>query len=264
MSREAAAWAWDPATYLRFGSERERPYFELVARIGADAPRHVVDLGCGPGGLTAALLRRWPEAVVEGIDSSPEMIEAASAFAVPGRLGFRLGDVRTWSPEHSVDVIVSNAALQWVGGGLELLCRLVAALAPGGWLAYQVPHSVPSPAHSVLHELCRTPRWEATLSDALWPPHPLAAAESLPRLHALGCTVDAWETTYFHVLQGEDAVVGWMRGTTLRPLLARLSAAEQEGFLEEYRRGLAPHFPVTAAGTVLPFRRVFSVARKAA
>ncbi|HEX4215063.1 MAG TPA: methyltransferase domain-containing protein [Candidatus Dormibacteraeota bacterium] len=261
MSREKAAWAWDPATYLRFGSERERPYFELVARIGADEAADVVDLGCGPGGLTATLLRRWPSARIEGIDSSPEMIEAAAPHAVPGSLRFRVGDVRSWSPDRPVDVIVSNAALQWVGGGLDLLDRLVAALAPGGWLAYQVPYSIPSPAHSVLRELCHTALWRDRLSDALWPPHPLASPQSLPRLHALGCTVDAWETTYLHVLQGDDAVVGWMRGTTLRPLLARLSGPEQERFLDEYRQGLAPHFPVTSAGTVLPFRRVFTVAR---
>jgi trans-aconitate 2-methyltransferase len=192
------------------------------------------------------------------------MIDAAEPLAVPGRLLFHVDDIRTWRPERPADVIVSNAALQWVGGGLGLLDRLVAALSPSGWLAYQVPYSIPSPAHSVLRELCSTARWEARLSDALWPPHPLAAAESLPRLHALGCAVDAWETTYFHVLQGDDAVVGWMRGTTLRPILARLSEAEQEAFIEEYRRGLAPHFPLTAAGTVLPFRRVFTVARRAA
>ena len=70
---------WDPGTYLRFGTERSRPFFDLVSRVQAEAPGFVADLGCGPGNLTAALAARWPAARVLGVDSSPEMIEAAQA-----------------------------------------------------------------------------------------------------------------------------------------------------------------------------------------
>ena len=69
---------WDPAVYHRYGRERSRPFFDLVARIRADRPREVVDLGCGSGELTATLAERWPEARVTGLDSSPEMIAAAA------------------------------------------------------------------------------------------------------------------------------------------------------------------------------------------
>ncbi len=72
---------WDPGTYLRFGTERARPFFDLVSRVQAEAPGFVADLGCGPGNLTAALAARWPAARVLGVDSSPEMIEAARAEA---------------------------------------------------------------------------------------------------------------------------------------------------------------------------------------
>ena len=40
---------WDPAQYLRFAGERSRPFFELLARVGAEDPQRVADLGCGPG-----------------------------------------------------------------------------------------------------------------------------------------------------------------------------------------------------------------------
>src|SRR5271165_4783577 len=131
MSREIARnGMWDPAQYLNFADQRSRPFFDLVSRIMASAPGYVVDLGCGPGQLTATLADRWPEADVAGIDSSAEMIEAASnllaeraAAGTAGRLTFRIGNVTDWKPDRPVDVIVSNAVLQWVPEHLELLPR---------------------------------------------------------------------------------------------------------------------------------------------
>ncbi|HLH84869.1 MAG TPA: methyltransferase domain-containing protein [Trebonia sp.] len=132
---------WDAGQYLRFGGERSRPFFDLLARVGAAGPRYVADLGCGPGNLTAALARRWPSAEVTGVDNAPEMIAAARASAPPGvgRLSFTLGDVRDWRPGRPPDVLVCNAVLQWVPGHHDLLIRWAGLLAPGGWLAFQVP-----------------------------------------------------------------------------------------------------------------------------
>ena len=48
---------WDPELYQRFGDERSRPFFDLTGRVAAQAPGVVVDLGCGPGTLTATLAR---------------------------------------------------------------------------------------------------------------------------------------------------------------------------------------------------------------
>src|SRR5215468_7938764 len=78
---------WDAGQYLRFGGERARPFFDLVAQVGATSPRYVADLGCGPGSLTAALAGRWPEATVVGVDNSPEMIAAARASVDNGARG---------------------------------------------------------------------------------------------------------------------------------------------------------------------------------
>ena len=44
------------------------------------------------------------------------------------------------------------------------------------------------------------------------------------RMTELGCTVDAWETTYVQDLSGENPVLEWMSGTALRPVIDRLSA----------------------------------------
>src|SRR5687767_3056527 len=69
---------WDPDRYLAYADERGRPFVDLLARVPAENPRVVVDLGCGPGNLTSLLADRWRGASVTGIDSSPEMIAAAS------------------------------------------------------------------------------------------------------------------------------------------------------------------------------------------
>ena len=74
--------------------------------------------------------------------------------------------------------------------------------------------------------------------------------------------MDAWETTYLHVLPGPDPVVEWYRGTGLRPFLEVLEAdAERERFVADYLESLRPHYPPHAAGGVLfPFRRIFLIA----
>src|SRR4051812_42862918 len=130
---------WNPQQYSKYADERGRPFADLVARIRADDPGTVVDLGCGPGNLTATLLDRWPAAIVHGVDSSPQMIETAQPLANE-RLSFEVGDLREWTAEPgSVDVIVTNATLQWIPEQLDLLPGFVRALKPGGWLAIQIP-----------------------------------------------------------------------------------------------------------------------------
>jgi trans-aconitate 2-methyltransferase len=254
---------WDPGTYLRFGTERGRPFFDLVSRVQAEAPGFVADLGCGPGNLTAALAARWPAARVLGVDSSPEMIGAAraGAGAQAGRLAFELADLRTWQPDQPVDVITCNAVLQWIPGHQQLLTSWVRWLAPGGWLAFQLPGNFDQPSHTILRELASAPRWRPLLDGAQLNRQAGEPVDYLARLAGAGCEVDAWETTYLHVLPGEDAVVDWYRGSGLRPVLAALPPGPAGEFLAEYRERIRAAYPPAPYGTVLPFRRVFVVAR---
>jgi trans-aconitate 2-methyltransferase len=255
--------AWDPATYLRYAGERARPFADLVARVHAEAPREVVDLGCGTGEPAAALAQRWPGARVTGVDSSPEMLAAAAAYSVPGRVRFVPGDVRDWRPDRPVDVLVSNAVLHWVPGHAGLLARWAAALAPGGWLALQVPGNHGAPTHRLLADLCTAPRWAGRLAAAAPPADPvLAPAGYLDVLTRAGLAADVWETTYLHVLRGPDPVLDWVRGTVLRPVLALLGD-DAAAFTSEYAAALRAAYPAQPDGTtVLPFRRVFAVGHR--
>ncbi len=252
--------SWDPATYLRWGGERARPFADLLARVDAADPRVVVDLGCGEGALTASLAARWPGARVTGVDSSPEMLAAAAAHAVDGRVVFAPGDVRDWRPGGPVDVVVSNAVLHWVPGHAGLLTRWAGHLAPGGWLAVQVPGNHRAPTHRLLADLCTSPAWADRLAAAAPPPAPvLDPAGYLDVLAAAGLSADVWETTYLHVLHGPDPVLSWVHGTVLRPVLALLGE-DAAAFTAEYAAALREAYPARADGTtVLPFRRVFAV-----
>jgi trans-aconitate 2-methyltransferase len=259
---------WDPAQYLHFADERSRPFYDLAARIGAIAPGYVVDLGCGPGNLTASLSVRWPEAQVLGIDSSADMIAAArqadyGTTAENGQLSFIVGDVSDWETARLPDVIISNAVLQWVPSHLELLPRWAGYLASGGWLAFQLPGNFDQPTHAVLRELASSARWRDRLSGVQLNRQGGEPGQYLDLLSRLGLLVDAWETTYLHVLQGPDPVTEWYKGTGLRPVLAALDPAEAREFVAEYSDHMQKHYPVAPYGTVLPFRRVFVVAHRA-
>jgi trans-aconitate 2-methyltransferase len=255
---------WDPERYLTYADERGRPFVELVARIDAEAPGSVVDLGCGPGNLTALLGERWPASTVTGIDSSPEMIIRARSD-VPG-IDFEVGDLRDWvrTTAGGVDVLVSNATLQWVPDHLQLLPALVGTVSPGGWLAFQVPGNFDEPSHTIRAELAAEASY-AEHTGGVASPDAHDAATYLAALAELGCAVDAWETTYLHVLHGEDPVFTWVSGTGARPTLEALGAVDgalRERFEAEFKRRLRAAYPETGHGVVLPFRRVFAVAQK--
>jgi trans-aconitate 2-methyltransferase len=253
---------WDPEQYGRYADERGRPFLDLIDRIDAVAPRRVTDLGCGPGNLTALLAQRWPDADIEGVDSSPEMIGKAQPLATD-RLQFRVGDVTDWLPQPDTDVVISNATLQWVPTHRELLGKWAAGLPAGGWLALQVPGNFGAPAHRLMRELANSPHWATKLSGVLRHHDAVAEpAEYAELLHAAGLQPDVWETTYLHLLTGEDPVLEWLRGTGLRPVLAALDEADGARFAAELAEALRAAYPPSGLGTIYPFRRIFAVGQK--
>jgi trans-aconitate 2-methyltransferase len=263
---------WDPQQYLNHAAHRTRPFHDLLGRIPEPprAPARIADIGCGPGNVTVLLADRWPDARITGYDNSPDMLKAAQAHAGPtpggGRLDFQEADATNWLPDETYDLIASNAALQWVRGHADRFPDWIRHLAPGGTLAFQVPGNFASPSHALLAELCDAPEWRNRLADhGRRYLHILEPAEYLDRLTALGCDVDAWETTYVQLLQGDDPVLDWTKGTALRPVLTALAddPEAREAFLARYRDLLREAYPKGPHGTVFLFRRIFVVARKA-
>ena len=262
--------SWDPTAYGRFSSERSRPLADLLAQVRADQPELVVDLGCGHGPATLTLARLWPEARVVGVDASEAMLDSARALDGDGRVEWVQSDLRDWDPAslgQAPDVVVSSSTLQWVPGHLDLLDAWVGALAAGGWLALQVPGNFDAPSHRLMRETAERHDRAGELGAALDLPAVGEPATYLRYLTRLGCTVDAWETTYLHVLdpagQDDNPVLSWVAATGLRPVLDILTDDEERAaFLGPYSEALTAAYPRTTEGVLFPFRRVFAVARK--
>jgi trans-aconitate 2-methyltransferase len=256
---------WDPQQYLKFSDHRLRPALELLDRVPLTAPALVYDLGCGTGEAARAMAERWPSAAVYGVDNSKEML--ARAGAQPSRVEWIEGDVRSWSPRAAPDLIYSNATLHWIDDHRTLFSRLLAYLAPGGCLAVQMPQSWDAPSHLLMRETLANGgvdgaslgaerlRQEASRKWVLEP------ETYYDLLAGSAATLDIWSTEYLQVLEGEDAVLEWVKGTGLRPILDGLADGEREVFLGEYARRLRIAYPMRKDGTTLfPFRRLFIVA----
>jgi trans-aconitate 2-methyltransferase len=251
---------WDPDVYLAFADQRARPFYDLLARVGAERPRRVVDLGCGAGNLTAQMARRWPDAVIEALDSSPEMVAAARERGVDATVG----DLRNWTPQRDTDVVFSNAAVQWVPEHAELMVRWAGQLPAGAWIAVQMPGAFESPSHAAVRAVARREPYAKLLRDV---PFRVGTVVDTPAHYAelligAGCTVDAWETTYVHQLTGEHPVLDWISGTVLIPVRDRLGEDRWQQFRQELIPLLADAYPARPDGTTFfPFRRVFVVAQ---
>jgi trans-aconitate 2-methyltransferase len=254
--------SWDPAQYLKFAGERMRPAVDLLARVPAPAPASVVDLGCGAGNLAALFLARWPDAKLTGVDSSPEMLARARAAHPHAR--FVHGDIGTWRPARPVDVLYSNAALQWLDGHERLFPALLGGVAPGGWLAVQMPRNFNAPSHTSIVETIEQGPWRARLEPMLRR-EPVAAPGFYWRLLEARCAeLQVWETEYLQVLEGVNPVAEYTKGTWLKQFLDRLAGAERAAFEADYRARVLAWYPPEPGGrTLFPFRRLFLVARRA-
>ncbi|MCX2731576.1 trans-aconitate 2-methyltransferase [Saccharopolyspora sp. NFXS83] len=246
---------WDPQKYLSFSEHRDRPAHDLMARVPSRRARRIVDLGCGAGNLTRLLTDRWPDAEVEATDSSPEMVEAARANGIDARRQ----DVRDWEPRPDSDVVLCNAVLQWVPEHVDLLRSWLPALPAGAAFAFQVPGNFDSPSHREIRDLLGEREVPGLLdADAVRSP-----AEYAEIVADLGLSVDAWETTYVHRLNGPDPVLEWISGTALRPVRAALSTEEWASFRAELGARLRSAYPARPDGTTwLPFRRIFVIAHR--
>ena len=254
---------WNAEQYLRFGGHRLRPVVDLIAAIDVAAPRRVIDLGCGPGNASALLRQRWPDCELTGLDNDPAML-AKARKDYPGEQWLE-DDIAAWAenqPAGLFDLVFTNAALQWLPDHPGLFPKVMGAVASGGVFACQMPRNFAAPSHALLRETMKDARWRSKLA-AYAEREPVAAPAAYYawlRPHAV--SVDIWETEYLQVLQGDNAVLEWVKGTVLVPVREALNASDYAKFTEIYGQKLRASYPRQPDGaTLLPFRRLFVVAR---
>ncbi|MFM9859384.1 trans-aconitate 2-methyltransferase [Pseudoxanthobacter sp. M-2] len=255
--------AWSPSLYVKFEDERTRPAADLLAHVPLETARRIIDMGCGPGNSTELLAARFPAATVTGVDSSPEMLAAASK-RLP-HLAFEHADLTTWMPAGPVHLLYANAVFQWVPDHLAVLVRLMGALAPGGVLAVQMPDNLGEPSHRAMRDTAEAGPWAERIHAAGIGRERLPPVEAYyDALKPFAARVDLWHTHYQHPLAGVPAIVAWLKSTGLRPYLAPLTEAERPAFLADYARRLEADYHPRVDGTVLlRFPRLFIVAVRA-
>lgn len=262
--------AWNPAQYLKFGGERLRPGYELMARVGDLPPGEAYDLGCGTGEHARAIAARWPDRRVTGLDHSAAMLRKAASTPAPPNLVWQERDIRDWSSPAPAALIFSNATLHWLPDHADLLARLLHMIAPGGTLAVQMPGNFREPSHTLIRDLALARPYRDKLAVLTEPGGSLRDDlvqtpdfyyGALAPIASGG--IDLWQTIYLTALTGERPVLEWIMGSILRPVLDRLDGAERKNFEDALAERLAVAYPKRANGvTLFPFRRIFMVAKR--
>jgi len=258
--------AWNPSQYGKFAAERAQPFWDLAALVERDRPiRRAVDLGCGPGELTAALVDELAIAEMTGIDSSAAMLAEAAPHQRPG-LRFEEGDIARWTSRGDLDLVFSNAALQWMPDHQGVVARWWAALAPGGQLAVQLPANGTHPSHRIAGEVAATEPFLTAFGGR--PPQDTVTANVLDPvqyailLDHLGAERQHVRLqVYGHTLARSADVVEWVKGTALTRYERALPAELYDDFVDEYRRRLLRAIGDTAP-YFYPFRRILFWGRK--
>ena len=255
-----AANDWSATQYLKFEDERTRPPRDLLAQVPLESAKRVVDLGCGPGNSTELLVKRFPEADVIGIDSSPDMVQQARE-RLP-RCRFIEGDISTWMPEQATDLLFGNAVFQWVAEHPKVLARLLQSLPSGGVLAVQMPDNTKEPALMLMEKVAASGPWAAAIAQAKGARHDLPRPEDYYDLLRPLCSgIDVWHTHYNHIIDNHEGVVEWFKGAAMRPFLAPLNARMRETFLMNYTEEIKLAYPACLDGKVmLKFPRLFILA----
>ncbi|MCL1964058.1 MAG: methyltransferase domain-containing protein [Firmicutes bacterium] len=252
---------WDPALYLRFESDRNKPITDLLHHIELASPKRAIDIGCGPGNSTGFVARRWPEAEVIGLDSSKAMLETARK-AYPHLQWVEYDATQGLAPLGPFDLVFSNAALQWMPDQTRVVPDFFGLLSPGGVLAVQIPHNVDSPLHQAMQTLAKSQKWRGRLPKGN--PiqyHPVGFYYDI--LAALTGAFEIWTTRYHHVLNAHEEIVEWYKGTGFRPYLDQLDTPGQAEFLADMLAEVRPLYPAQSDGRILfTFERLFFVGTK--
>jgi trans-aconitate 2-methyltransferase len=254
--------SWSASQYVKFEDERTRPALELLERVRLDHPVHAIDLGCGPGNSTELIARRFPQVTVEGMDSDENMLTAARE-RLP-ELSFFKADLAHWQPAKTYDLMFANAVFQWLPNHLDIVLTLMEGLSSGGVFAFQMPDNLDESSHLLMEESAQAGSWRTNFKKSVRRNALASPSHYYEGLKTISRNVDIWHTHYYHVMQGPEAIVEWVKGTGLQTYLQKIPAEQQSDFLADYTARIAKAYPAMADGhSLFRFPRLFMVATRA-
>jgi len=253
---------WNPDLYMKFEDERMAAARDLLARVPLASARLIHDLGCGPGNSAELLKRRFPAASVTGFDTSEAMLVRARLRAPEAC--FVRQNIADWAPDEPPDLVFANSALHFLPDHDRLFPRLLAALAPGGVLAAQMPSTARESSHALMRMVAAEGPWSSRLVPIAKTQPMIGGFEDYYEwVQPLAARIDLWMTTYVHAFDGPDGIADWFAGSALQPFLERLEDDERCEFLASYRKGLREAYPAQSDGKVLlAYPRLFLVATR--
>jgi trans-aconitate 2-methyltransferase len=253
---------WNPDLYLKYRNERTRPSIDLISKIDISFhPKSILDIGCGPGNSSQALLQRWPEAILTGIDNSVNMIEKART-SYPNNIWI-VADASNFTSDKKYDVVFSNAAIQWIPNHEDLFKRLFQLTNNGGVLAIQVPRFNEMPLSKAIQKVVCKEKWKEAIKGC----SEFQTYHDDKYYYDLICSdyksVDLWQTDYIHILESQYSIIEWIRSTGMKPYLDCLKDEEKPLFENEVLVEIKHDYPIQNDGKVLfPFKRLFMIGYK--
>lgn len=292
--------AWNPIQYLKFNSSRVRPALDLLNKSvnmfeDPNNVKAVLDLGCGPGNITPYLCQSFPNAYVEGIDSSLEMIEKARKsntgknYGIKNRVSFRVSSIENeaYYNQKSYDLVYCNAALHWCLNHDRYIPKLLKTLVAtnGGVLAIQMPDTKFQASHTLMETAALRCGLMDFVKDIRIPRVEHTYAWYYNLLSPLCKEVDIWTSEYvqqlpmtpkrgYDDLSNRHPVLEFTRSTGLMPIIQALGGETNpvcQKYLTEYNRLLEEEYPPVLVQnkyllqgkyvTLMPFKRFFIICK---
>ena len=227
--------SWDAAAYAANSVVQHTWARELMAKLNLRGNKHILDVGCGDGKVTAEIAHAIPRGAAIGIDASPQMIEFARRTFPRSKfpnLEFRVMDARQIRFARQFDLVFSSAALHWVDDHRAFLRGAAACLRSGGRLV--VSCGGKGNAHDVFVALrpeMRLKHWREFFRRMERPyffHSPEDYKKWLPRfgLQLLGMRLSPKDAIY----DSRDGFTAWLR-TTWLPYTHRVPENLREEFI---------------------------------
>ena len=253
---------WNPDLYLKYRNERTQPSIDLISKIEISFhPKSILDIGCGPGNSSQALLQRWPNAILTGIDNSMNMIEKAKT-SYPNNIWI-VEDASKYSTNTKYDIVFSNATIQWISNHEYLFHKLANFTNDGGVLAVSVPRFNEMPLSSAIQKVASKEKWREPTKGCseLFTYHDYKYYYDLISIDYK--SIEFWQTDYIHILESQYSIMEWIRSTGMKPYLDCLQDEEKSLFETEVLAEIKCDYPVQNDGKVLfPFKRLFMIGYK--